>query len=77
MPLNKPKLENSIQILLQDMMTKESDSIQEFAQRLANSIDEFIRSASVVVPAGIPVSTAGTAVAQTGATTAPITASIQ
>jgi hypothetical protein len=36
---------------------------------LANAIHEFVKTALVTVPTGVPVSTTGTAAEQTGATT--------
>lgn len=76
MPLNKPALQSAIKTLLTDMMTREESSIDEFAQRLATAIDTFVKSGSVTVAAGIGVSTAGTAAAQTGATTTTGTGTI-
>ena len=43
--------------------------MEEYAERLASLIDAFVRSGEVSVAAGISVSTAGTATAQSGATT--------
>ena len=43
--------------------------MEEYAERLASLIDTFVRSGEVTVAAGITVSTAGTAAAQSGATT--------
>lgn len=51
------------------MLTKTDSSIEEYAERLASLIDTFVRSGEVTIAAGISVSTAGTATAQTGATT--------
>lgn len=76
MALNKPALAASIKQLLDDMKTRENDSTQEFANRLADSIDVFVKSGTVTVAAGIVVSTTGTAVAQTGATTSTGTGTI-
>lgn len=76
MPLNKTKLKSDIKSLLQDMMKKEKDATDEFADKLATIIDTYVKGATITVAAGIPVSTAGTAVAQTGATTGPGTATI-
>jgi|WetSurMetagenome_2_1015567.scaffolds.fasta_scaffold736009_2 hypothetical protein len=42
---------------------------QKVANEIADVIDAYIKSATVTVAAGINVSTAGTAAAQTGATT--------
>lgn len=69
--LNKPALYKDIFELLSDMETREVDSKAEFADRLSTAIDLFVKSGTVQVNPGIPVSTAGTAVAQTGATTGP------
>lgn len=68
MALNKDSLKNSIQTLLSDMRTREDVSDSEFATRLADAIDAFVRTGEV--GAGIPVSTTGSATAQTGQTTA-------
>ena len=51
------------------MLTKTDNSIEEYAERLASLIDAFVKSGEVMVKAGISVSTAGTATAQTGSTT--------
>jgi hypothetical protein len=59
-----------------DMKTKESASFDEFAQRLADAIDVYVKTGTVTVAPGIPVSTAGSPTAQTGATTAPGTGTI-
>lgn len=52
------------------------DAAAKVAAAIANRVDAYIKSATVTVSPGIPVSTAGTAVAQTGATTGPGTATI-
>lgn len=74
--LNKPALKASIKTLLVDMMTREQDSTDEFAERLATAIEVFVKSGTVTIAAGITVSTAGTATAQTGATTTTGTGTI-
>ena len=43
--------------------------MEEYAERLASLIDTFVKSGEVTVAPGISVTTAGTATAQTGATT--------
>lgn len=51
--------------------SKETDpdkAIQKFSDEMATVIADAIKSATVTVNPGIPVSTAGSAVAQTGAT---------
>lgn len=69
MALDKQTLKAGIIALQQDMQRKTDASMEEYAERLASLIDAFVRSGEVTVGAGIPVSTTGTAVAQTGATT--------
>ena len=76
MPLNKSKLEQEINSLLSDMRTRTEVSDGEFSRRLAGIIDGYIKSATITVPAGITVSTAGGPTAQTGATTATAIAEI-
>ena len=69
MALNKEQLKQGIITLQQDMLTKTNSSTEEYAERLASLIDAFVRSGEVTVDPGISVSTAGTAAAQSGATT--------
>lgn len=76
MALNKAVLKASILQLMTDMETREVDSKQEFATRLSDAIDVFVKTGTVTVATGIAVSTTGTAVAQTGATVAPGTGTI-
>ena len=76
MALNKQALKQGIIDLQKDMLTKTDASMEEYAERLATLIHDFVSGGEVTIPAGIPVSTAGTAAAQTGKTTAPITGTI-
>ncbi len=76
MPLVKETLKTGIKSLLTNMRTKEEISDDYFADQLATLIDTYIKSATVTVMAGIPVATAGTAAAQTGATTSPGTGTL-
>ena len=76
MALNKEQLKQGIIRLQQDMITKTNASMEEYAERLASLIDAFVKSGEVTVGVGIPVSTAGTATAQTGATTSVGTGTI-
>jgi len=69
MALNKQALKQGIIALLRDMLTKTDNSIEEYAERLASLIDDFVKGGEVTVAPGIRVTTAGTATAQTGATT--------
>ena len=58
--------------LVEDLATRESNPQQariDFAAGLSTAISSFV--AKLQVAPGIPVSTAGTATAQTGATTSP------
>ena len=43
------------------------------ADAVAESVDDFVKSATIIVKPGIPVATAGSPAAQTGATTGPST----
>lgn len=69
MALNKQALRQGIIDLQQDMLTKTEASPEEYAERLASLIYDFVKSGEVTVQPGISVSTAGTATAQTGKTT--------
>ena len=59
-----------------DRAAAKADSELKIAAITDAIVDEFIANATVTVAANIPVSTAGTAAAQTGATTAPGTGGI-
>ncbi|WP_315013084.1 hypothetical protein [Capnocytophaga leadbetteri] len=69
MALNKQALKQGIITLQQEMLTKTEANPEEYAERLASLIYDFVRSGEVTVEPGIQVGTAGTATAQTGATT--------
>ena len=72
MALNKSTLKADIKLLLQDMMTKETDSMDEFADRLSTMIDSYIKSATVTVQAGIVLTAGGYPGTTTGTGTAQI-----
>lgn len=72
MALNKEKLKKGIIRLLQDMLTKTDNSIEEYAERLTSLIYDFVKGGEVTVGVGIPVQ-AGT---YTGATTSTGTGTI-
>jgi len=82
-PLLQQNLTTEIKRIL-DLPFNESSNPEFVKQRFANelaaaiatSIDSWIRQATVTVNAGIPVTTAGSPTAQTGATTAPGTGTI-
>ena len=76
MALNKQALQQGIIRLQQDMQRKTDASMEEYAERLASLIDDYVKSGEVTVAAGISVSTAGTATAQTGATNSTGTGTI-
>lgn len=69
MPLNKTALAQSILKLMTDARKETEIDDNKFANGLADAIDAFVKTGEV--QAGIPVSTAGSATAQTGATTGP------
>ena len=69
-------LKASILSLLTEMREKTEVSDDEFAERLATAIDDYIRSATVTVAAGIAVATSGGPSSQTGTTTATGTGTI-
>lgn len=77
MSLVKTTLQTQILDLLTNMRTRTEVSDADFASSLATMIDTYIKSATITIAAGIPVSTAGGPTSQTGATTAPTTATIQ
>ena len=67
MPLNKTAIAQSILKLMTDARKETEIDDSKFANGLADAIDAFVKTGEV--QAGIPVSTAGSATAQTGATT--------
>lgn len=69
MPLNKTALAQSILKLMTDARKETEIDDSKFANGLADAIDAFVKTGEV--QAEIPVSTAGSATAQTGATTGP------
>lgn len=68
MPLNKEQLKAKLKAI--------DPSDGDVVDKMVDAIDEYIKGATVTVAAGIPVSTAGSAAAQTGATTSPGTGTI-
>ncbi|SDE77153.1 hypothetical protein [Riemerella columbipharyngis] len=77
--LNKEQLKNEIKAAFLAEQTEERDynaSLERICTRIANAIDTFVKSGVVTVQAGIPVSTAGNAISQTGATTSTGTGTI-
>lgn len=76
MSLNKTVLKQNLKQLAEDMLTRETNSTDEWADRMANIFEAFVKSGTVTIAVGIPVSTTGTALAQTGATTSTGTGTI-
>ena len=72
MGLNKEQLKQGIIALQQEMLTKTDASMEEYAERLATLIHDFVKGGEVTVDVGIPVQ-AGT---YTGATTSTGTGTI-
>ena len=68
MALNKAGLKTTIISLLTDMLEKEENSIEEFANRLSDGIDVFVKSGTV----SVSVTTTGTATNHTGSGTGTI-----
>jgi hypothetical protein len=68
MALNKGDLKDAIAIILTDMLTKEANSIGEFATRLSDAIDIYVKSGTV----NVNVTTTGTATSHTGTGTGTI-----
>jgi len=67
MALNKAKLKDDILSIITDMENKTVDSKDEYATRLSNAIDAFVKTGKVAP--GISVATTGSATTQTGKTT--------
>ena len=72
MGLNKEQLKQGIIRLQQDMLTKTDVSMEEYAERLASLIHDFVKSGEVTVREGITLQ----AGAYTGATTSTGTGTI-
>ena len=70
MALAESELKSGL-LSLFNQMKQDEMSEEEFAGKLAKIINGHIKTASVTVNAGIPVSTTGSAAAQAGATTGP------
>lgn len=52
MALDKTSLKNGIQTLLTDMRSRDEDADDEFAERLSDLIDAFVKSGDGVYQAG-------------------------
>lgn len=76
MALQRAPLKQGIVQLMKNMMEREEPSYDEFADRLSDLIEQYVKTGTVTVAQGIPVSTTGTAAAQTGVTTSTGTGTI-
>jgi hypothetical protein len=68
MALQKQGLKTAVVAIMTSMLTKETNSIDDFATQLVDAIDIYVKTATVTVT----VATAGTATAQTGTGTGTI-----
>lgn len=69
-------IKNAFTVNVPNATAQQTAQINALSLALATAIDTYIKSATITVATGIPVATAGTAVAQTGATTAPGTGTL-
>ena len=76
MTLIKSTLQTQLEADFKAINLGSDDAAKKVAEAVANRLDAYIKTATITVAAGIPVATTGTAAAQTGATTAPGTATI-
>lgn len=53
MALDKSKLETGIKQLLEDMMKREENSFDEFAKRLATTIDAYVKEGEIEYLGGL------------------------
>lgn len=53
MALNKADLKNNIIGILTDMMEREESSIEEFATRLSDSVDVYVKTATIKYTSGL------------------------
>lgn len=65
MALNKEQLKQGIKSILMDMITREEDSFEEFAERMADKIDEFVKTADINYSTGLIAPSGGGAVTGT------------
>lgn len=62
MALNKTALKSGIQTLLTDMRTRDANADEEFATRLSDLIDDFVKSGDGIYQTGTLVQSGATAV---------------
>lgn len=77
MPLSKDVLGTAIASAVTALSVDDKTNLNLIWKAIANEVVNHIKTAGVVtIAAGVPVATAGSASAQTGATTAPAIGSI-
>ncbi len=67
--LNDAELKTGLIRLQKEMLTRENDAFEYWADEMVKLIKAYIKSGKVTVKTGITVATTGTANAHTGATT--------
>ena len=65
MALDKDTLKQGIKELVIDMATREENSFEEFADRLADAIDEYVKTATINYISGLVSPSGGGAVTGT------------
>ncbi len=53
MALDKTTLKNTIVAIMTDMLTREENSIEEFAQRLTDAVDTYVKGAKINYTSGL------------------------
>lgn len=76
MALVKATLQASLLADFKAISLGSDDAAAKVAEAIANGVDAYMKTATITVAPGILVSTAGSAVAQTGATTSTGTGTI-
>lgn len=56
MALDKSKLKGDIKDILADMIKRENNSFDEFANRLADAIDVYVKDAEIIYTGGLTAS---------------------
>lgn len=57
MALDKTALKTTIAALMNDMMQREESSIEEFAQRLSDAVDGYVKGAKINYTSGLVAGT--------------------
>lgn len=59
MALNKTALKTDIVGIMTDMLQRENTSIEEFATRLSDAIDDYVKEADIIYTTGLTSATGG------------------